>query len=148
MGQLTKIFQLRGFLHKHGTIFLGTPAELHRHGRRRLAVNVDADVEVLSHCFAYSLKLGNGFTHASARIDDVVAVSTHEARFTGRPTFTLSPQPVSYVVFLGSPFIVGIFSMWIDANFVTGLPAQELPDRLAERLPQNGPLRNLHAAHG
>src|SRR5262245_42409874 len=143
MSQLTKIFQLRGFLHKHRSILLCSPAKLHSHRGGWFPVDVDADIEIFTDGFPHGFQPGNRLSHRSPGIDNVVAVGIHEARFAGRPPFFFSLEPVPYVVCRSSTF-----SMRIDADLVARFTAQQLPDRLAEGLTQDVPESNLDSADG
>ena len=138
--QLVEILDLRGFLHKERAVLFGAAAEVDRHRRRRLAVQVDADAEIFADGLAHRFQIGDSFAHRVHRVDDV-ALGRNEGGFAGGPALFLRLQASS-----GHIAAVSHRRRARTSGPVTRPAADQLPDRLAERLAENVPQRDLDSA--
>ena len=147
------VLELGDFLDPERPELLHPVAELDGGERRRLAVRFDDDVEVRPDHVAH---LGEQLDAAADRhaVVDRPAAGVEAALDAGPAGLLLLPPEVERLLLVGGaallavadPFEIALVA--VEPHLVAGLAAEELPDRLAERLAEDVPHRDLDRGEG
>ncbi len=141
MPQLAEVFGLRRLFDKVRSIVFHLAAKLDREGRRRLAVQVDTDIEVVADRFADGANPGHGIGKRPALAQDIV-LRLEKAALARGPAVLFRREP-EFAHFLGA---VAPARLDVDAHAIPRFAAEQLPDRQVERFAEDVPERDVDRA--